>query len=224
MDGKERKEVKCAFPDWINRSNLRDNIYIRSVCCTVKALCLKHHLCIFNSSKFHICTCSVRHVCLQPWANKAHAESLTKKMSTERQAETVEHANIFSNGTVFFFSPRRVFLSQSRPILISCQSPTLLIKSKLLFLFVASNLCEHTRIYHQSAVAALKVKITAEFFFFSFFFLSWISCLIFIDGGFHLKSVSQSNSWRVESFSNLGHPADTLKRSQHLMYSVTLSR
>lgn len=124
----------------------------------------------------------------------------------------------------FFFSPRRVFLSQSRPILISCQSPTLLIKSKLLFLFVASNLCEHTRIYHQSAVAALKVKITAEFFFFSFFFLSWISCLIFIDGGFHLKSVSQSNSWRVESFSNLGHPADTLKRSQHLMYSVTLSR
>lgn len=70
------------------------------------------------------------------------------------------------------------------PILISCQSPTLLIKSKLLFLFVASNLCEHTRIYLQSAVGPLKVKITVEIFFLK----SWISYLIFIEAGFLLKS------------------------------------
>lgn len=75
-----------------------------------------------------------------------------------------------------------VSLSQSKPILISCQSPTL-IKSKLLFLFVASNLCEHTGLISKSAVAPLNVKITVEIFF-----QSWISYLIFIEAVFLLKS------------------------------------
>lgn len=116
---------------------------------------------------------------------------------------------------LFFY---RVSLSQSRPILISCQSPTLLIKSKLLFLFVASNLCEHTRIYLQSAVAALKVKITVEIFFLELEIL-----LNFHWSGIPFKVKA---SWWTQSFPNLGHPADMLKRPQiikHFMYSVTLS-
>lgn len=100
----------------------------------------------------------------------------------------MESPNMQTYSVIKFIAHPCLFF-QSRPILISCQSPATLIKSTSLFQFVASNLCKQAGVYLQSAASALKSKLQLLYLFiYIYFFKSWISCLISMEAGLHLKS------------------------------------